>query len=209
MLPASLILAPRGRLITFGSSKSRQAELAHIRPAANLRGFWWCKVTRPRTRNGLAALRKKILMHGLSAVDRRTLTAKMLVEWRTGIENDLGGPEAISAQQATLIELACRTKLILEHVDSYILGQESIIDLEKKCVYPVIQQRGTLANSLVYLLAQLGLERKPRRARSLQSYLEDRSKGPEVLDEDDDDRAGDEGQGAVPIDIPERSTGNG
>ncbi len=164
-------------------------------------------MTRTRKRHGLAVLKRKILMNGLKLVDERTLAAKMLVEWRTGIENDLGGPEAISSQQATLIELACRTKLILEHIDSYILGQESIIDLERKSVYPVVRERGTLANSLVYLLAQLGLERKPRRARSLQSYLEEKSKGPEVVDEDDDDRRSDAGQGIVPIDISEGPAG--
>jgi len=166
-------------------------------------------MTRLRKRNGLAALKRKVLMHGLKLVDRRTLAAKSLVEWKQQIVNDLGGDQAISSQQETLIELACRTKLILEHIDSYILGQESIIDLEKKSVYPVIQQRGTLANSLVYLLAQLGLERKPRRARSLQSYLEEKSKSPGVVNEDDDDRGSDEGQGTVPIDLPERSAGNG
>jgi hypothetical protein len=165
-----------------------------------------------KSRAGMAALRRKIMMHGLSVVDKRTLTAKMLVEWRTGIENDLGGPEAISSQQATLIELACRTKLILEHVDSYILGQESIIDLEKKSVYPVIQQRGTLANSLVYLLAQLGLERKPRRARSLQSYIDEkivkRKVTAEGLDEEDDhDFGSDEGRAAIPIDVQAKPTG--
>src|SRR5271156_391070 len=131
-------------------------------------------MTRLRKRNGLAALKRKVLMHGLKLVDRRTLAAKSLVEWKQQIVNDLGGDQAISSQQETLIELACRTKLILEHIDSYILGQESIIDLEKKSVYPVIQQRGTLANSLVYLLAQLGLERKPRRAKSLQSYIDEK-----------------------------------
>ena len=157
----------------------------------------------------MAALRRKILMHGLSVVDKRTLTAKMLMEWRTGIVNDLGGPEAISSQQTTLIELAVRTKLMLEHIDSFILSQVSIIDIAKKSLYPVVRERGTLANSLVYLLAQLGLERKPRRARSLQSYLEEQSKSPGVVNEDDDDRRSDEGQGTVPIEIPERSAGNG
>jgi hypothetical protein len=106
--------------------------------------------------------------------------------------------------------LAVRTKLMLEHIDSFILSQDSIIDLEKKSLYPVVRERGTLANSLVYLLAQLGLERKPRRARSLQSYLEENaSKGPEVVSEDDDDCGSDAGQTAVPIDISEGNTGGG
>jgi hypothetical protein len=161
-----------------------------------------------KSRAGMAALRRKIMMHGLSVVDKRTLTARALVEWKTGIVNDLGGPEAISAQQETLVELATRTKLMLEHIDSFILSQESIIDLEKKGLYPVVRERGSLANSLVYLLAQLGLERKPRRARSLQSYLEEKSQKAEMVDEeDDDDRGSDAGQGTVPIDIQEGSAG--
>jgi hypothetical protein len=165
-------------------------------------------MTRLRKRNGLAALKRKILMHGLKLVDKRTLAAQSLVAWKQQIVIDLGGDQAISSQQETLIELACRTKLILEHIDSYILGQESIIDLEKKCVYPVIQQRGTLANSLVYLLAQLGLERKPRRARSLQSYLEEKAQTAEVLDEKDSEHiASDEGSGAIRFDLPEEPTG--
>ena len=47
-----------------------------------------------------------------------------------------------------------------EHVDSYIMGQESMIDLDRNGLYPVVRERNTLANSLVYLLAQLGLEKE-------------------------------------------------
>ena len=70
-------------------------------------------MARLRKRHSLAALKRKILMHGLKLVDRRTLAAKSLIEWKTSIINDLGGPEAVSSQQETLVELACRTKLML------------------------------------------------------------------------------------------------
>jgi hypothetical protein len=153
----------------------------------------------------MPALKSKILMYGLSAIDRRTAPARALVEWKTGIVNDLGGPEAISAQQATLVELACRTKLMLEHIDSFILGQTTMIDAERKSLIPVVRERGTLANSLVYLLAQLGLERKPRRARSLQSYLEEKSGKAEVVSDESDDEhfADDAGQAVVQGDVQE------
>jgi hypothetical protein len=193
-------------LILFGSSKRRQTELAHIRSGAKLRGFL---MFIQKNRKGLPALKARVMMRGLGVVDKRSLAARSLVEWKAGIVNDLGGPEAISKQQETLVELACRTKLMLEHIDSFILAQKSIVQQRKKSLYPVVRERGTLANSLVYLLAQLGLERKPRRARSLQSYLEERSEKAEVVSEDDDDCGSDAGQTAVPIDISEGSTGGG
>ena len=124
-----------------------------------------------KSRAGMAALRRKIMMHGLSVVDKRTLTAKMLVEWRTGIVNDLGGPEAISSQQTTLIELAVRTKLMLEHIDSFILAQDSIIDLERKSLYPVVRERGTLANTSGVFTRAVGIGAKAAaRAQSAELF---------------------------------------
>jgi hypothetical protein len=38
---------------------------------------------------------------------------------------DLGGPDAISTQQAALVDLAVRTKLLVDSVDTYVRIRDS------------------------------------------------------------------------------------
>jgi hypothetical protein len=94
-----------------------------------------------------------------------------LAEWRRDLTADLDGPESITTAQAGMVELAVRTKLMLDSVDSFILTMESPVNKRRRTVYPVILQRQTLANSLARFLETLGLERRPPRTLSLAEYL--------------------------------------
>jgi hypothetical protein len=82
--------------------------------------------------------------------------------WRTELIRDLGGPEAISAQQATLIELAVRQRFLVESLDAWLFVQPSLVNARKQSLLPVLRERQQLADELARYLALLGLERQEK-----------------------------------------------
>ena len=100
------------------------------------------------------------------ALDPQSPIGRALAEWRRDLTADLGGSTSITTAQAGMVELAVRTKLILDTVDGFILTMESPVNRRRRSVYPVVLQRQTLANGLARFLEALGLERRrPRRSR--------------------------------------------
>jgi hypothetical protein len=132
-------------------------------------------VAEPRKQHGLTALVRRVNANGMNAIDGRTVTARALVQWRSELIQDLGGNEAISTQEATLVEMAARTKLLLDSIDGWLLGQRSLVNARKKAVLPVVRERGQLADTLSRLMQQLGLERRAK-VPSLAAFIADRAK---------------------------------
>jgi hypothetical protein len=85
---------------------------------------------------------------------------------------DLGGKENVSAQQMALVEMATRTRLYVEHLDFFLMGQESLVNKKRKSVLPVLRERQGLVDSLARILGQLGLERRAKPVPDLNEYLE-------------------------------------
>jgi len=127
--------------------------------------------TQKPSRSGLHGLMAKISSRGLRALDRRSAGYRALLEWRRELEQDLGGVETLSAQQRTLVELACRIRLYLDHVDSWLMLQPSLINRRRRAVLPIVAQRMQLSDSLARLLAQLGLQRHAKPVPSLKEYV--------------------------------------
>jgi hypothetical protein len=105
------------------------------------------------------------------ALDPQGPIGRALAEWRRDLTQDLGGPESITTAQAGMVELAVRTKLMLDSVDGFILTMESPVNQRRRSVYPVILQRQSLANGLARFLEALGLERRAPKTLSLAEYL--------------------------------------
>ncbi len=129
------------------------------------------KAAKPRSRHGLNALMARVKVRGLAAIDGRTVAARALLDWRTDLVADLGGEAAISAQQRALVEVATRSKLYIDHLDAFLMEQQSLVNARRKAVLPVLRERQTLADSLARILAQLGLERRHAPAKSLQDVI--------------------------------------
>jgi hypothetical protein len=104
-------------------------------------------------------------------LDGRTTLGKALAAWRCDLLADLGGADAISTQQAALVDLAVRTKLLVDSVDVYVLGMSSPVNKRKRQLFAVVVQRQALVGQLQSLLRDLGLERKARAVPDLASYL--------------------------------------
>jgi len=79
--------------------------------------------------------------------------------WKTEIIEALGGEAMITPQRRTLLELASRSKLSLDHADAYLLGLPSLINRRKKCFIPLVDQRERVAEALAKRLIQIGLDR--------------------------------------------------
>ncbi len=124
-----------------------------------------------RSRHGLRRVMAAVRLHGLDGIDRRTAAAQALLRWRAELLRDLGGAESISAQRMALVELATRTRLFIEHTNSWLMQQGSIINKRRRALLPIVMQRQTLCDSLARLLGQLGLDRRAKPIPSLSEYL--------------------------------------
>jgi hypothetical protein len=124
-----------------------------------------------RSRHGLTVLKARVKVRGLRAIDLRTAAAQALVQWKAELIRDLGAEENVSAQRMTLVDMVVRTKLYIDHIDAWLMEQDSLVNRRKKSLLPVVKERQALVDSLSRLLTQLGLERRAKPAKSLAEYL--------------------------------------
>jgi hypothetical protein len=125
----------------------------------------------------LNALKARVKVKGLAAIDQRTVAARHLLDWRRDLLDDLGGDPAISAAQRTLVDVAIRTRLYLDHVDAFLMEQPTLVVRRKRNrhhLMPLVEQRLRLADSLARVLGQLGLERRQKPPIDLTQYLSQR-----------------------------------
>src|SRR5213080_4194357 len=117
---------------------------------------------RPYLKSGIYALRNAVLTLGSRALPpKSTALGRALHEWRESLLTDLGGLEAVSTQQAALVDLAVRTRLLVDSVDAYVLSMPSPVNRQRRCLHPVVRERSALVGQLQSLLLRdLGLERK-------------------------------------------------
>jgi hypothetical protein len=116
-------------------------------------------------------LKRAVKNLGGRTIDMRTALGKSLAQWRHQLIGDLGGPGAISTQQAAVVDLAVKTKLLLDSIDAWLLTRPSLIDKKRRALLPVVRERQQLADALARYLSQLGLDRKAAPAVDLQTYL--------------------------------------
>lgn len=123
-------------------------------------------------KHGLTSLKRAVKELGSRSIDGRTTVGKALLHWRSELIDDLGGETAVTTQQLAVVDLAVRSKLILDSIDAWLLRQPSLVNKRKKSLVPVVRERQQLADSLARYMAQLGLERRAKPVQSLSEYLE-------------------------------------
>jgi hypothetical protein len=134
------------------------------------------------SKSRLPLLKQAIRELGSRAIDHRTAVGKALTRWRTDLVNDLGGPEALSVQEAALVELAVKTKLMLDSVDAWLLKQPSLVNARKRALLPVVRERIQLADALARYLYALGLQRRAAPVKSLEAYIAEKYTRPDTPD---------------------------
>jgi hypothetical protein len=128
--------------------------------------------------DSLGELKRAVRILGNRAVDRRTTVGKALAGWRDELIGDLGGDAAISTQQRALVDLAVRTKLMLDSIDAWLLKQPSLVNVRRRALWPVVRERTQLADAIARYLAALGLERRAKPVTPLHEYLANRAQPP-------------------------------
>jgi len=89
----------------------------------------------------------------------------------------LAGRITLARNKECLIELAARSKFILDSIDNWLLSQPSlVVDDDKKIISAVIQ-RQTLADDLARYLSQLVLECR-RKEKTLTEILNSHDEQP-------------------------------
>lgn len=128
-------------------------------------------------KHGLTTLKRAVKGLGGRVIDRRTSLGKALDQWRANLIADLGGKEEVSTQELAIVNLAVKTKLMLDSIDAWVLTQPSLVNARKRALLPVVRERVQLADALSRYLGQLGLKRRAREAVSLQDYLAKKETG--------------------------------
>ena len=127
-----------------------------------------------RITHGLTAVKRAVSARGIEALDGRTVAVRAVTAWKSALLADLGGEETVSTQRLAIVDSAVRTKLFLDHVDAFLMQQESLVNRKRKSVIPALRERQILVDCLARLLAQLGLQRQERPIKSLQEYIQER-----------------------------------
>lgn len=138
--------------VEIASTKSPEKQCAGGAPKGNGNAY----------KHGLYTMKRAVIERGLRAIDGRSATGRALMQWRADLVRDLGGQEAVSTQQRALVDLAVKSKLLLDSVDAWLLIQPSLVNRRKKSLLPVVRERQQLADGLARYLGQLGLEKKIR-----------------------------------------------
>jgi len=125
--------------------------------------------------HGLTVLKHAVNGLGNRVIDRRTVTGKALAKWRLDLIQDLGGD--VSTQQSAFVDLAVKSKLLLDSIDTWLLVQPSLINQRKNSLLPVVRERQTLADGLARYLPQLGLERR-KKVKTINDLLDDQHETP-------------------------------
>jgi hypothetical protein len=123
------------------------------------------------TQHGLTTLQKAVKTLGARAIDPGSPVGRALMAWQRDLTQDLGGPETVTTAQRQVIEVAARTKLLLDSIDAWLFRQPRLVHWKTRSCYPVVVQRQQLANALVHHLETLGLERRGPKPVSLAEYL--------------------------------------
>ena len=121
---------------------------------------------RPRSylKSGVYTLKKAVQTLGSRALPpKSTALGRALHEWREALLADLGGVEAVSTQRLALVDLAVRTRLLVDSVDAFVLAMPSPVNRQRRCLHPVVRERQALVGQLQSILRDLGLERKAKK----------------------------------------------
>jgi hypothetical protein len=125
------------------------------------------KALRAYSRHGLNAVKTRVKLRGLAAIDMRTVAAREMLAFRDELIAALGGDTVVTPQQRKLVDLAARASLYLDHLDAWLAGQQTLINRRSRSVLPVLLQRQSIAEHLARLLDRLGLDRALAKAPTL------------------------------------------
>src|SRR5262245_47301918 len=115
------------------------------------------KPSREYRKHGLTILKRAVNSLGNRVIDKRTVTGRALAKWRKDLIADLGGD--VSTQQSAIVDLAVKSKVLLDSIDVWLFTQDSLVNKRKKSLISVVKERQSIADGLAKYLQLLGLNR--------------------------------------------------
>ena len=94
--------------------------------------------------------------------------------WRDDVLSDLGGVTNISAARMALVNAALGSLIILASVDRYLFalaGADGLTSRKHRRLFPVVEQRMRIADSLARQVQALGLDRAKTTPTDLNAYI--------------------------------------
>lgn len=107
----------------------------------------------------MPAVKARLMLRGLHAVDRRSQAAREVLKWRAKLVAELAAASQLSTATTSRIEVLVRTKLLLEHLDASLLEHTTLFGKKgrlRQDVRQIIGERNRMADSLERGLAALG-----------------------------------------------------
>jgi hypothetical protein len=105
----------------------------------------------------------------MGAIDGRSRVSKGLIAWKRELADSIGGQP--SPQELMVIELACRNRMILDSIDSWLFQQKWLLNKKKKSVLPIVRERQAIDAALARHLQSLGLSRREPPAPTLEEHF--------------------------------------
>ncbi len=119
-------------------------------------------------------MKNAIRVLGRRTIDMRTATGKWLTARCEEYARDLGGDEALSQQQRTVIRLVVFDELVLQSGQAWLMRQDALVSARRRAFLPVVRELTALGESIARKLSMLGLEKKVREV-TLDDWLEQRA----------------------------------
>jgi hypothetical protein len=131
--------------------------------------------------HGLTTLRKAVRTLGARAIDPTTPVGRALSAWQRDLVQDLGGAETVTTAQRQVIEVAARTKLLLDSIDGWLFRQPRLVHYKTRSCYPVVARARALEARRI-LIARYPLHRLRLGEVEAHFHLSvHRSRGPQML----------------------------
>jgi hypothetical protein len=160
------------------------SEIAKKNPAQALRALRDERDTpRTYTKSGLHAVTRALpylierVVDASIPDDALTPVEQAARQWRDEVVRDLGGVTNISAARMALLNAATGSMILMSSIDAFVFrlaGENGLVSRKHRKVFPVIEQRMRVADSLVRQLQTIGLDRQKASPTDLNSYIAER-----------------------------------
>jgi len=96
--------------------------------------------------------------------------------WHASMVADAGGQDALSTAHAELAGVLVAKKAAFDKLTPDVLGMTSLVNKRNRCLYPVVLQWFTLADSLERGLERFGFSKKAAQRMTLEDYVREKAR---------------------------------
>jgi hypothetical protein len=127
---------------------------------------------RPYGRHGFHALKRRVAVAGMEAIDRRTLGGRELVRWWENQITHLGGKDQITHPEATLVKRAGVLEVLIRTAEADLLTRGVLVGRRRASrPHPLLTEYRALVREQRQLLTLLGLKRRAKPVQSVDEWM--------------------------------------